>query len=64
MVGYNEREKLFRQYRDEAPYGLAVVMKCAAALVFLIVVATIGSQADVQPEMRVAASGQASSAPR
>ena len=55
MVSYSEREKLLRNYRQESTYGLAVVMKCAAALVFLVVVATIGSQADVQPEMRVAA---------
>ena len=64
MVSYNEREKLLRNYRHEAHYGLALVMKCAAALVFLVVVATIGSQADVQPEARVAVAAEAASAQR
>jgi len=57
MVSYSERQKLLKTYRDEpVSSGLAIVFKCAACLMLVVLIASIGVRADGQTEMRVAQS--------
>ena len=60
MVSYSERQKLLETYRDEPASGLAVVFKCAACLMLVVLIASMGLRADVQTETRVAQSESAS----
>lgn len=62
MVSHNEQEKLMKHYRRELAYGLAVVLKCAACLVFVALIAGIGTSTEVQSDARVAVSAQGPSA--